>query len=142
MLNEGNFQENLKSMINEPDNWSKEEYYSAFLDMTERFFNALISALEYENVILEKFGEEAGEAIIEKIALSNPSLMDMEDENEKLPDQKAVIMNLMDFANEQIARTTGCPSVDGVLDVCYSWISVEIGIMKPGFREYLNNVRV
>ena len=64
MLNEGNFQENLKSMINEPDSWSKEEYYSAFLDMTERFFNALISALEYENVILEKFGEEAGEAII------------------------------------------------------------------------------
>lgn len=112
MLNEGNFQEKLKSMINEPDSWSKEEYYSAFLDMTERFFNALISALEYENVILEKFGEEAGEAIIEKIALSNPSLMDMEDENEKLPDQKAVIMNLMDFAKCDFGFTIGEEDID------------------------------
>ena len=106
MLNEGNFQEKLKSMINEPDNWSKEEYYSAFLDMT------LISALEYENVILEKFGEDAGEAIIEKIALSNPSLMDMEDENEKLPDQKAVIMNLMDFAKCDFGFTIGDEDID------------------------------
>ena len=56
--------------------------------------------------------------------------------------QLEMAVNLMDFANEQIARTTGCPSVDGVLDVCYSWISVELGIMKPGFREILNNVRV
>ena len=56
--------------------------------------------------------------------------------------QLEMAVNLMDFANEQIARTTGCPSVDGVLDVCYSWISVEIGIMKPVFREILNNVRV
>ena len=56
--------------------------------------------------------------------------------------QLEMAVNLMDFANEQIARTTGCPSVDGVLDVCYSWISVEIGIMKPGFRDILNNVRV
>ena len=80
MLNEGNFHEKLVSMINEPEQWSKEEYYSAFLDMTERFYNALIASLEYENVILEKFGEDVGEALIEKIATSNPSLMDMEDE--------------------------------------------------------------
>ena len=112
MLNEGNFSENLKSMINEPDSWSKEDYYSAFLDMTERFYNALISSLEYENVILEKFGEAEGEALIEKIATSNPSLMDMEDENGKLPDQKAVIMNLMDFARCDFGFTIGEEDID------------------------------
>ena len=112
MLNEGNFQENLKSMINEPDAWSKEDYYSAFLDMTERFYNALISSLEYENVILEKFGEDEGEALIEKIATSNPSLMDMEDANGQLPDQKAVIMNLLDFARCDFGFTIGEEDID------------------------------
>ena len=112
MLNEGNFHENLVSMINEPDAWSKEDYYRAFLEMTERFYNALISSLEYENVILEKFGEDEGEALIEKIATSNPSLMDMEDENGKLPDQKAVIMNLMDFARCDFGFTIGEEDID------------------------------
>lgn len=112
MLNEGNFHEKLVSMINEPEQWSKEEYYSAFLDMTERFYNALIASLEYENVILEKFGENAGEALIEKIATSNPSLMDMEDENGKLDDQRDIIMNLMDFARCDFGFTIGEEDID------------------------------
>ena len=112
MLNEGNFQENLKSMINEPDNWSKEEYYSAFLDMTERFFDTLIASLEYENAILEKFGEDDGEALIEEIALSNPALMEMEDVNSQLDDQKQVIMNLMAFAGCDYGFSIGEEDVD------------------------------
>ena len=112
MLNEGYFDENFVSMIHEPEKWSKEEYYSAFLDMTERFYNALIASLEYENVILEKFGEDVGEALIEKIATSNPSLMDMEDENGKLDDQRDIIMNLMDFARCDFGFTIGEEDVD------------------------------
>lgn len=56
--------------------------------------------------------------------------------------QLEMAVNLMDFTCEHIARTTGCPSVDGVLDVCYAWISIEQGIIKPGYREILNNVRL
>ena len=56
--------------------------------------------------------------------------------------QLEMAVNLMDFVNEHLARTTGCPSVDGVLDVCYSWIAIEHNIMKPSFQDMLRNVRV
>ena len=45
MINEGNFRENLDSLINDPDSWSKEDYYSAFLELTERYLNEMLNAL-------------------------------------------------------------------------------------------------
>ena len=50
--------------------------------------------------------------------------------------------DLVMFAYQNVAHTTGCPSVDMVLVVCYSWIASEQGILKPGFRKLINNVRV
>ena len=50
--------------------------------------------------------------------------------------------DLVMFTYQNVAHTTGCPSVDMVLDVCYSWIASEQGILKPGFRQLINNVRV
>ena len=41
--------------------------------------------------------------------------------------------NLVMFACEHIAHTTGCDSVDMVLDVCYSWIAAEQGILKQSY---------
>ena len=41
--------------------------------------------------------------------------------------------NLVVFACEHIAHTTGCDSVDMVLDVCYSWIAAEQGILKKSY---------
>ena len=38
------------------------------------------------------------------------------------------------FACEQIAHSTGCPSVDFTLDICYTWIAAELGIIKKGYR--------
>ena len=67
MINEGNFRENMDSLINEPDSWSKEDYYNAFLELSERYLNEMINALNYENAIMEKFGEEDGEYVIEEI---------------------------------------------------------------------------
>ena len=45
--------------------------------------------------------------------------------------------DLVIFAYEHIANTTGCQSVDMVLDVCSTWIASEQGIIKKGFRELL-----
>ena len=45
--------------------------------------------------------------------------------------------NLVVFAYQHIANSTGCPSVDFILDVCYTWIATEQGILKPGFRSFL-----
>ena len=96
MLNEGNFREKLLSMIDEPDSWSKEDYYSAFLDMTERFLYELTASTGYENAILDRLGEDEGEALIEKIATSNEALIDMDKENANL-DKKEALKNLLDF---------------------------------------------
>ena len=47
--------------------------------------------------------------------------------------------NLVIFAYQHIANSTGCPSVDFVLDVCYTWIATEHGILKSGFKHFLFN---
>ena len=111
MLNEGNFREKLLSMIDEPDAWSKEDYHSAFLDMTERFLYELIASTGYENAILDRLGEDEGEALIEKIATSNPALMDMDAENEKL-DKKDAVKNLFDFVECEFGIKIGTIDYD------------------------------
>lgn len=50
--------------------------------------------------------------------------------------------DLVIFAHQHVAHMTGCSSVDLVLDICYTWIAAEHGILKPGFRRKLNNVRL
>lgn len=44
--------------------------------------------------------------------------------------QQEMAEDLVIFAHEHIAHTTGCSSADLVLDVCYTWIAVELGIVK------------
>ena len=34
------------------------------------------------------------------------------------------------FASEHVAHTTGCPSADMILDLCYTWIAWEHGIVR------------
>ena len=51
--------------------------------------------------------------------------------NEWMQQEMAYDMDL--FVREHEVRTTGCPSVDYVLDVCYMWIAAEKGELK---REY------
>jgi len=38
--------------------------------------------------------------------------------------------DLVIFAYKHIAHTTGCESVDTILDICYTWIAAEHGILK------------
>ena len=58
--------------------------------------------------------------------------------NQDLRDmQLEMAENLVVFAYQHIANSTGCPSVDFILDVCYTWIATEQGILKPGFRSFL-----
>ena len=39
------------------------------------------------------------------------------------------------FIREHEVRTTGCPSVDYVLDVCYTWIAAELKELKPNNKK-------
>lgn len=47
--------------------------------------------------------------------------------------------DLVIFAHEHIANTTGCQSVDFTLDICYTWIAMEHGIIKQGYRKMFYN---
>lgn len=48
--------------------------------------------------------------------------------------QYVMAENLVIFAYDHTAYTTGCPSVDTVLDICYTWIADEQGIIVKNFK--------
>ena len=49
--------------------------------------------------------------------------------------QYVMVENLVIFAHHHTAYTTGCQSVDTVLDICYTWIADEQGIIIKNFRK-------
>jgi oligoendopeptidase F len=52
MLNGQYFRDQVENIIDNPDSYSREELYTAFLEMTERYLNELISTLNYEKAII------------------------------------------------------------------------------------------
>ena len=97
MLNEGNFRNSLLDIIDNPDNYTKEQLYDAFLEVTERYLDEMVSTLNYERNIIAKLGREKGEEEIERIAASNPALNDLEQTNVIEPNRTEAIRNLIDF---------------------------------------------
>lgn len=47
--------------------------------------------------------------------------------------QLEIADDLLDFTMRQVIHTTGCCSVDVVLEACYRWIAEEQGLIKRGF---------
>ena len=58
----------IRYFLDPANGYSKEELYEAYLDVTVRFLEELISAGTYESQIIACFGEEGGSEIIEKVA--------------------------------------------------------------------------
>ena len=96
MLNEGNFRKTLLDIIDNPSNYTKDQLYDAFLEVTERYLDEMISTLNYEKAIIAKLGKEKGESEIERIAASNPAINDLEMTNAN-EDRRTVIYNLLVF---------------------------------------------
>ena len=48
--------------------------------------------------------------------------------------QHVMAENLVIFAYDHTAYTTGCQSVDTALDICYAWIADEQGIIVKNFK--------
>lgn len=112
MLNEGDFRDKLSKMVRFPDNFSKEDYYEAFLEITERYLNEMISNLNCENEIINRLGEEQGSVLIEAIATNNPALDELAEENMEAGDIRDVIQNLMDFAESEFGIEIGDDGYD------------------------------
>ncbi len=109
MLNDEYFRQTVEDIINNPDSYSKEELHEAFMDMTERYLNEMVTSMNLENALTEGLGKESADELIEQIATSNPCINDLDETNAQLPDQKEVIQNLFDF----VAFDLGEHSVGG-----------------------------
>ena len=109
MLNDEYFRQTVEDIINNPDNYSKEELYEAFLDMTERYLNEMVSSMNLENALTEGLGKESADELIEQIATTNPCINDLDETNAQIPDQKEVIQNLFDY----VAFDLGTQSIAG-----------------------------
>lgn len=109
MLNDEFFRETVEDIINNPDNYSKEELHEAFLDMTERYLNEMVTSMNLENALTEGLGKESADELIEQIATSNPCINDLDETNALLTDQKEVIQNLLDY----IGFDLGAHSIGG-----------------------------
>jgi hypothetical protein len=56
--------------------------------------------------------------------------------------QVEMAQNLAIFAQGHLAYTTGCVSADTILDICYTWIAEEHGILNKDFiqlKEEMSN---
>ena len=90
MINGNYFRDQLENIIDNPDSYTREELHDAFLEITERYLNELISTLNYEQAIISSLGEEEGNKIIEKAA-----------------DKKETIKNLLDFIESKYKTRYG-----------------------------------
>ena len=108
MLNEGDFRKTVNDMISNPDSYTKEDYYTAFLEMSERYLDGMITTTSLEKAITDGMDEENANKILEDIATSNPSLNDLESINLKEPDRAEVIRNLLDYIECELGL-----SIDG-----------------------------
>ena len=109
MLNDEFFRQTVEDIINNPDDYSKDELYEAFLDMTERYLNEMVSSMNLENALTEGMGKESAAELIEQIATTNPCINDLDETNAQLSDQKEVIQNLFDYVGFDL----GSHSIDG-----------------------------
>ena len=58
----------LRDLISDSSSYSKEDYYDAFLDVTEKYLNELMSTLAYENKIIEELGDDRADEFMEAVA--------------------------------------------------------------------------
>ena len=97
MYKTNDFRKGLRNVIDESKTISKGKLYDAFLEVTERYLNELISTLSLERAIINELGTEQGKEFIEKIATSNPSIRDLDESNTDGSDCLERINNLLAF---------------------------------------------
>ena len=97
MINEDNFRENVENILNNPDAYTKEDLYTAFQEMTERYLDEMVTTTSLERALTAGMDKEAANKLIEQIATSDPSVEDLDLTNAQEPDKNEVIRNLLDY---------------------------------------------
>ena len=105
--------------------------WSPTMMMTPLFVDGV--RMEEEDMSMDypvvKKAEREMETIRKKVSQELFDLLSMQLMGFRGDMQYLMAENLVIFAYDHIAYTTGCPSVDTVLDICYTWIADEQGII-------------
>ena len=95
MYKTNDFKKGLRNIMDESKTIPKGKLYDAFLEVTIRYLNEMISSLSLERAIIYELGEERGNELIERIASSNPSLQDFDNSDIEEYDYEEKIKNLL-----------------------------------------------
>ncbi len=109
MINEGDFKESVEELLNNPEAYTKEEIYTAFLEMTIRYLDEMVTSTNLEKAITEGLGRARADKLLEEIATSNPCIENLDMMNAEEPDLKEKIRNLMVFTEFEL----GCYGLGG-----------------------------
>ncbi|MCR4688374.1 MAG: hypothetical protein K5745_02375 [Saccharofermentans sp.] len=90
------WKDEMEYFLDEDNTYSEEDLYKSYLDMCYRFLNELATSANYEKYILDNSPSlEDSEHLIEKIATSDPSLLNLDAANLDETDRKERIKNLI-----------------------------------------------
>ncbi len=97
MYKTNDFKKGLMNVMNESKTIPKGELYDAFLEVTVRYLNEMISTLSLEQAIIKELGEERGNELIERVATSNPSMQNLDTSTTDSDDYRERIENLLSY---------------------------------------------
>ncbi|MBQ6016433.1 MAG: hypothetical protein IJL19_00970 [Clostridiales bacterium] len=99
---EDDFRMTLENIIEHPEKYSKDELYEAFLEVTERYLNELISSVSLEKALIDGLDKEAADKLLSNIAISDAKMLDLEESDFKEGHKKQMIKKLLDFIEFQV----------------------------------------
>ena len=78
MIDDNNFRKIVLDMMYHPEAYSKEDYYEAFLEMTGRYLNEMVTTINLENAIEElHFNIQQGNPDTDELDAANAAVRDM-----------------------------------------------------------------
>lgn len=102
MLNDENFRETLEDILFNTDAYTKEELFTAFQEMTERYLNEMVTVMSLEKHLTEGMDEDELEEFYANVDAENPSIADLDLTNAQEKDKNKVIQNLLDYVGFEI----------------------------------------
>lgn len=100
MITNLEFRQHLKNLISNYDSRTKEEYYAAFIEMTDRFLNEMATTLAIQKTLTSEFGEARAEMLLRKAA-ENSVFMEPDGTDPVADNQEKVIYELLDYLNSE-----------------------------------------
>jgi len=97
MINEDNFRESVEDILNNPDAYTKDDLYVAFLEMTERYLDEMVTTTSLERALTAGMDKESANELLEDIATSDPVVEDLDLTNAQESDKIEIIRNLLDY---------------------------------------------